>query len=149
MDTKIVYFCRRNLFFCLRCVLLYHPSKNIAFLSFNRTGFLRATDFRCYTYLSATVFYFDSTCRCNRLQAHLFTLALMHTRNYKMKQATLMENYEYESNFLKCCRVFFFSRTGLNTNMNFRINFLHNANHTHIYSCLWLKANRLQSATDW
>jgi len=129
MDTKIIYFSRRNLFFSLRCVLLYRPHKNIAFLSFNRTGFCRATDFRCYSYPSATVFCFDSTCRCNRLQAHLCTLALMHTRNYKMKQAIHMKNYEYGSNFLKCC-VFFFSRTGLNTNMKFRINLLHNAHHT-------------------
>jgi len=60
-----------------------------------------------------------------------------------MKQVILMDTYEYESNFFKCCGVLFLFITGLGTNMKFRINFLHIALHILVYSCLWLRANRL------
>lgn len=97
-----IFFKEEPFFLFKMCsVRLYCPSKNIASLSFYRTGFCRAADARCYSYLSATLFYFDSTCKCNRLQVHLFKLALMHKRNYKMKQVILMETYEYESNFFE------------------------------------------------
>ena len=62
-----------------------------------------------------------------------------------MKQVILMETSEYESIFFEGLLCDFFSRTGLDTNMKFRTKFLHIALHTLVYSCLWLRANRLQS----